>query len=405
MTKRRRAHGEGSVYFDAHRAKWVGTIDLGPDPATGKRRRAKVSGDTRSEAADRLRERRKELDAGSTAPANMTTADLIDAFSAAMVPTLTPRTAADVARHLAHARAGLGHVKLKDLRAHHVDAWLLARAESAPARSTDPDARLSRSEIRRSRFTLARALRWGQRKGLVTTNAADLADLPATPEPKDGRALTADELRRLIAATVGTRYHALWVAMAGLGLRPGEARALSWDDVDLDAGIVHVRQALTMHDGRHVIGDVKTPKSRRSLAMPAPVVDAIRAHRKRQAAERLALGAGWPTEWAGLVFVTETGRPYDANHARRDLARFARKAKVGPVRPYDLRHTAATLMAASGARLEAVADVLGHTGITLARSVYVHATAPTVAHAVAPMTEALTGSQDAATGAGDAAEA
>ena len=37
MTKRRRAHGEGSVYFDAHRAKWVGTIDLGPDPATGKR--------------------------------------------------------------------------------------------------------------------------------------------------------------------------------------------------------------------------------------------------------------------------------------------------------------------------------------------------------------------------------
>lgn len=401
----RRAHGEGSVYFDAHRGRWVGTLDLGPDPATGKRRRAKVSGDTRSQAAARLHERRRELDTGGTAPATMTTADLIDAFSAAIVPTLTPRTAADVARHLTHARAGLGHVKLKDLRAHHVDAWLLARSEMAPARAKDPEARLSRSEIRRARFTLARALRWGQRKGLVHANAAELADLPATPEPKDGRALTADELRRLLAATAGTRYHALWVAMAGLGLRPGEARALSWDDLDLDAGIVHVRQALTVHDGRHVIGDVKTPKSRRSLAMPAPVIDAFRAHRKSQAAERLALGAGWPPEWSGLVFVTETGRPYDANHARRDLARFARKAKVGAVRPYDLRHTAATLMAASGARLESVADVLGHTGLTLARTVYVHATGPTVAHAVAPMTEALTGTPTAAKSPEEAAEA
>ncbi len=66
----RRAWGDGSVYFDTHRAKWVGTLDLGPDPATGKRRRAKVSGDTRSEAADRLRVLREDrADATSAATA------------------------------------------------------------------------------------------------------------------------------------------------------------------------------------------------------------------------------------------------------------------------------------------------------------------------------------------------
>lgn len=402
MTKRR-ARGDGSIFFDEKRNRYVGSLDVGRDPATGKRRRVKVSAPTETEAAALLRQRRSEIEAGTTASAAMTTADLIDAFAATVIPTLTPRTAADVARHLGHARAGLGHVKVKDLRADHVDKWLQARADT-PRAGSKTGAKVSRSEIRRARFTLARVLRWGQRKGYVAINAAELADLPPTPEPAEGRALTADELRRLLAAIAGTRYEAMWVVMAGLGLRPGEARALRWADIDLEAGVLHVRQALTAHNGRHVVIEPKTPKSRRSLAMPAPVVDALRAHRKAQAAERLALGASWPSEWSGLAFVTETGRPYDADHARRDLARFARKAGVGAVRPYDLRHTAATLMAADGVRLESVADVLGHTGITLARVVYVHATAPTVTHAVAPMTEALTAGE-APTLAGDAAEA
>ena len=69
------------------------------------------------------------------------------------------------------------------------------------------------------------------------------------------------------------------------------------------------------------------------------------------------------------------------------------------------RFDSRTLMAASGTRIESVADVLGHTGITLARSVYIHTTAPTVIHAVAPMTEALTGTEEAPQEGGEAAEA
>lgn len=377
---KRRAHGEGSIYLDANRDRWVGTLDVGRDPASGSRRRVKVTGDSRADVAKRLRARRQAIQAGDTAPATMSVADLLDQWEGAVVATMTPNTARDNSDHARAARAGLGAVRLVDLRAHHVETFLTARA----------DAGLSRSVVRRSRFTLARALRWGQRRDLVARNAAELSEMPPTPPPAEGRALTAPELRQLLSKAAGSRYEALWWTMAGLGLRPGEARALSWADVDLDGAVIHVRHALKLHDGRPVLGELKTAKSRRSLAMPAPVVDALRAHRLRWTEERLALGADWPTEWSDLVFVTENGRPLDPNNAHRTLSRLAKAAGLGHLRPYDLRHTAASLMADSGTRIEQVADVLGHAGLHLARSTYIHTTAPTVDSAAAPMGDALT---------------
>lgn len=56
----RRANGEGSIFFDCHRGRWVGAVDAGVNPKTGKRRRAKVvgsEGESRSSVAARLRER------------------------------------------------------------------------------------------------------------------------------------------------------------------------------------------------------------------------------------------------------------------------------------------------------------------------------------------------------------
>lgn len=192
MTKRR-AHGDGSIYLDAGRDRWVGTLDVGRDSATGNRRRVKVSGESRAEVAKRLRERRRAIEAGDTAPATMTVGDLLDQFDGAVVATMSPNTARDARDHLRAAGAGLGAVRLGSLRAHHVEAWLASRAAAG----------LSRSTVRRDRFTLARVLRWGQRRDLVARNAADLAELPPTPPPAEGRALTAPDLRRLLSEAAG----------------------------------------------------------------------------------------------------------------------------------------------------------------------------------------------------------
>ncbi len=60
---KRRARGDGAIYFDAVNNLWIGAIDLATDPA-GRRRRAKVSGRTKTQALVKLREMRRRVDAG-----------------------------------------------------------------------------------------------------------------------------------------------------------------------------------------------------------------------------------------------------------------------------------------------------------------------------------------------------
>jgi integrase len=93
------------------------------------------------------------------------------------------------------------------------------------------------------------------------------------------------------------------VRCAGLG----ELLGLCWADVNLTTGRIAIRHTLVMVDGKPAVAEPKTAKGRRSLILAPDVLDTLRAHRARQAAERLALGAGYSD--LGLVITTEDGRP------------------------------------------------------------------------------------------------
>ena len=106
-----------------------------------------------------------------------------------------------------------------------------------------------------------------------------------------------------------------------LGLRPGELRKLSWDHVDLDQGVIHVWRSASR------TGEVKTPKSRRSLVLPRRAMAALMAHRKLQAVERLAAGATWHDN--DLVFCHEDGRMYSKDALNWRFGKMTRRAGIG----------------------------------------------------------------------------
>ncbi len=387
MSGRRRGAGEGSLSYDRTADRWRGILDLGTD-GTGKRRRVKVTAKTKKEAAERLAAKRAEYEAGDRAPSTMTVADLIDEWLAAVTPSMTPQTAQFARWTSEHSRYHLGAKRLTALRAADVDAALAKIAEGEPATATRP-ARpaLNRTSVGRVRGTLARILRWAQRRDLVARNAAELSEMPKAKAKREGRSLTAEELEKVLAQFSGHRLEALWRILAGCGLRPAEALGLRWSDVDFENGVVHVTQALAWRQGEPVVTALKTARSKRSLGAPGPVVEALRRHRKSQAAERLALR--WPTDWADLVFLSEDGTPLDRSNLRRQLNAATKAAKVGHVRIYDLRHTCASLMADAGVRLEDIADYLGHEGTNMARSTYVHRLTEVVDAAVIPLGKAM----------------
>jgi integrase len=83
-------------------------------------------------------------------------------------------------------------------------------------------------------------------------------------------------------------------------------------------------------------GDTKTAKSRRTLALPQTAIEALREHHKRQAEDRLAVGALWQDH--GLVFASAIGTPLDGANVRREFRKITQAAGIGTGwAPRDLR--------------------------------------------------------------------
>ena len=206
-----------------------------------------------------------------------------------------PGTVAEVAE--AHYRRVLelwviphvGHVKLGDLRPTHVQAMMRALERQG----LSPDTR------RGARSTLGRALRWAEMSDPVARNAATLAPGPKGRVKVDD-AVTADEVRQVLAQVEGDRLEALVVLALTLGLRQGELLALRWSDIEWTAGLLRVDQS-------------KTLAGERSLPLVRGTLEALRQHKARQTAERPAAPIWVDT---GLVFTGRQGQPLLARSLR-----------------------------------------------------------------------------------------
>ena len=104
--------------------------------------------------------------------------------------------------------------------------------------------------------------------------------------------------------------------------------------------------------------------------MPQVVIAALKAHRRRQLEERMALGEAWHE--SGMVFTTPCGTALDARNVTREFRAMLLVAKVPLVRFHDLRHTAATLLLSQGVDPRTIMETLGHSQISLTLDTYSH---------------------------------
>jgi integrase len=144
--------------------------------------------------------------------------------------------------------------------------------------------------------------------------------------------------------------------------------------VDLNSGRIAIRHTLVMVDGKPAMAEPKTAKGRRSLTLAPEVLDALRAHRAHQAAERLSWGAHYTD--SGLVITTDDttddGRPMHPETLSGLFVRQAKRAGLPPIRLHDLRHSVASILLARGVHPKVVSDMLGHATIALTLDTYSH---------------------------------
>src|ERR1700756_4947745 len=116
-------------------------------------------------------------------------------------------------------------------------------------------------------------------------------------------------------------------------------------------------------------GDTKTNRSRRTLKLPEIAVEALRAQRRRQAAERAEAGEPWQEH--GLVFTTSVGTEYESHNLRRDFRRVTAAAGLGARWvPKELRTSFVSMMSSQGVPLGEIARLAGHASSRTTEAIY-----------------------------------
>jgi hypothetical protein len=147
-----------------------------------------------------------------------------------------------------------------------------------------------------------------------------------------------------------------------------ELLGLRWEDVNLEQGLLHVRQALAP-DGKS-FSQPKSAKGRRRIRLTPEAVDALKRHKVAQNEERLRQGSLWRDH--GLVFCSSVGTPMNPeNFIKRSYKPLLKRAELPQIPFHCLRHTFATLMMPNG-HPKIVQEMLGHTRISTTLDVYSH---------------------------------
>ena len=372
---KRRGQGEDSIYWDASKNRYVGAVSLGFSPS-GARIRKKVTGRTKTEVRDKLRELHRQVEGGLRPRRRYTVDDALEDWLAVGLDGLSARTGTLYRGTIAKAlREELGSVRLTDLTAADVQKALTSIAS-----------RMSTRTVQIAHNVLVRAIRQAERDDLVGRNVAALVKPPkGQGGGRPSKSLTLEQAVSLMAAARGTRLEAYIVLSLLSGLRTEEARALRWDHVVAwvsgqwvpvaEAGFDHEQVAVFVWRAERAGGDTKTPESRRTLALPRKCVEALREHRVRQAEDRLAAGPLWRDH--GLVFASAVGTPMDDHNVRRMFRAITEEAGLGTGWvPREMRHTFVSLLPARGVPVEAIALLAGHNQTATTELVYRHQIVP-----------------------------
>jgi integrase len=177
------------------------------------------------------------------------------------------------------------------------------------------------------------------------------------------------------------------------GLRTEEARALRWAHVNLDADPATrppVPPHVAVWRSVRVHGETKTDRSRRTLALPAAAVHALRTWSGSQADERLAAGDDWQD--TGLVFTTHHGAALDVGNVRKMFKRVCTEAGIGDSwTPRKLRTSFVSLMSHRGVSIEEIARLVGHATTRTTEIVYRRELRPVITTGAEIMDQLFTG--------------
>ncbi|MFF8769139.1 tyrosine-type recombinase/integrase [Kitasatospora sp. NPDC015120] len=239
----------------------------------------------------------------------------------------------------------------------------------------------------RIKATLSSALADAVRAEEVRKNWAELVELPSASPPKPmlwtparvarwretgeipGKVMvwTPQLTGEFLDFTVNDPLFDLWHFMALRGPRRGEACALSWTEVDLDAMSVTIsRQVVSI--AYKLFGTTPKAGSERILSLDTESARLLEKRRLLQAKQRIKAGPAWKNE--GRVFAQEDGSGYHPDYLTHRFKKLVELAQMPPITLHGLRHGAACIAHVGGSKPKEISEQLGHSTIKITMDTY-----------------------------------
>ncbi len=264
----------------------------------------------------------------------------------------------------------IGHLKLKDIRADHLNSFYTSL--SKPGQNKRTGGGLSAKSILEHHRLISTVLDQAEKESLVPFNVAHKATLPrlerrevAYFQPEQVEAIR--DALELEPVKWRTLVHMLLIT----GARRGEILGLKWDKVDFEGCKIHICNNVLYSADRGIYEDSpKTATSNRFVTLPLDTMKLLRKYRAWQNEERLRLGEYCQPQ--GFVFSQDNGKPMHPDSVTTWLDRFSKRHGLPHINPHAFRHTMASMLYFNGVDSVSISKRLGHAQVSTTANIYAH---------------------------------
>ena len=264
----------------------------------------------------------------------------------------------------------IGHIKLKDLQAHHLNSLYSKLQKDGENKRTG--GKLSNKTVLRYHRFISVVMAQAVKEGLVPYNPAAKAE-PPKAEKKDVNYMQQSDIAAIRNAL--EKEPIKWKVLVHLllitGARRGEVIGLKWKYVDFDNNRIYICNSITYTPDRGVYeSSPKTESSKRYIALPAETMKLLKEYRAWQIQERFRLGEYYKDH--DFVFAQDAGLPMHPDSVTTWLARFSKRHELPHINPHAFRHTMASLLYFNGMDSVSISKRLGHAQVSTTADIYAH---------------------------------
>lgn len=307
----------------------------------------------------------KCLNGGAASP-TIKLAEFCEMYLEIMKPQLSPATAAFYRQQIdGYIIPALGHMKLKDIKTAHIQAYIqqlaaLPKSTRAGTKKQDGET-LSPSTVRRYLTVLQSVFKQAVKLGLIpdTPAKAEKLTIPKAKQPKI-EIFSKQEAAQMLACLEkeDLQFQTLIQLAIFMGARRGELVALKFSDVDFEQSKITIERAAVKLKGEKTI--IKPPKDYevRTVTVNQNCLELIRLLQAEKAREAARLGTQWHNE--GWLFTTWNGEIMNPQTPTKQFSKFLERHGLRHRKFHSLRHTSATLLLYAGVNIKQVQGRLGH---------------------------------------------